>query len=69
MRGPGKNLPFALFTEFGTVARTVISSSRRLFDLGTSVEYRRSIMHKKRNYLLEIPNQDSLCEALSALSI
>ena len=37
--------------------------------LGTSVEYRRSIMHKKRNYLLEISNQDSLAEALSALGI
>ncbi len=36
----------------GTVARTVISSSRRLFDQ-FSVEYRRSIMHKKRNYLLD----------------
>ena len=68
MHGPGK-FAVRIVTETGTVARTVISSSRRLFDLGTSVEYRRSIMHKKRNYLLEISNQDSLAEALSALGI
>ena len=68
VQGPGK-FAVRIVTETGTVARTVVSSSRRLFDLDTSIEYRRSIMHKKRNYLLEISNQDSLAGALSALGI
>ena len=54
MHGPGK-FAVRIVTETGTVARTVISSSRRLFDLGTSVEYRRSIMHKKRTICLRFP--------------
>lgn len=68
VHGPGK-FAVRIVTETGTVARTVVSSSRRLFDLDTSIEYRRSIMHKKRNYLLEISNQDSLAEALLSLGI
>ena len=58
-----------IVTETGTVARTVVALSRQLFGLGTSIEYRRSIMHKKRNYLLEISDQEALGDALAKLGI
>ena len=64
-----RNYTVRIVTETGTVARTVVALARQLFGLGTSIEYRRSIMHKKRNYLLEISNQQALGDALVALGI
>ena len=56
-------------TETGAVARTVIKSTHKLFDLETSLTVRRSVLHKTRNYLIEMPEQDGLAEDLMALGI
>ena len=56
-------------TETGAVARTVIKSTHKLFDLETSLTVRRSVLHKTRNYLIEMPEQDGLAEDLIALGI
>ena len=42
-------------TETGAVARTVIKLTHRVFDLETSLTVRRSVLHKTRNYLIEMP--------------
>lgn len=56
-------------TETGAVARTIIKLTHELFDLDTSLTIRRSVLHKTRNYLIEIGEQDGLEEALVALGI
>ena len=47
-------------TETGAVARTVIKLTHKLFDLETSLTVRRSVLHKTRNYLIEMPVQEGL---------
>lgn len=47
-------------TETGAVARTVIKLTHKLFDLETSLTVRRSVLHKTRNYLIEMPEQEGL---------
>ena len=56
-------------TETGAVARTVISLTHRLFDLKTPLTVRRSVLHKSRNYLIEMPEQAGLDEALAKLGV
>ena len=51
-------------TETGAVARTVIRLAHKVFDLDTSLTVRRSNLHKTRNYLIEIPEQKGLEQAL-----
>lgn len=56
-------------TETGAVARTTIKLTHRLFDLETSLTVRRSNLHKTRNYLIEMPEQDALADDLVHLGI
>lgn len=56
-------------TETGSVARTVLKLTHKIFDLETSLTVRRSILHKTRNYLIEIPEQDELAVDLELLGI
>ena len=56
-------------TETGAVARTIIKLTHELFDLDTSLTIRRSVLHKTRNYLIEIGEQEGLEDALVALGI
>lgn len=56
-------------TETGTVARLVIKLVHKLLNLETSLTVRRSILHKTRNYLIEIPDQERLAESLVLLGI
>ena len=56
-------------TETGAVARTVISLSHQVFDLDTQLTVRRSVLHKTRNYLIEVPEQEGLERALVAMRI
>ena len=44
-------------TETGAVARTVVKYTHKLLDLDTSLTVRHSVLHKTRNYLIEIPDQ------------
>lgn len=56
-------------TETGAVARTVIKLTHKLFDLETSLTVRRSVLHKTRNYLIEMPVQRGLEADLVQLGI
>ena len=56
-------------TETGAVARTIIKLVHDIFDLNTSLTIRRSVLHKTRNYLIELAEQDGLEEALTELGI
>lgn len=67
-RGPGR-YSIRVSTETGAVARTVFLLSHRLFDLKTELTYRRSVLHKTRNYLIEIPEQEGLEDILVRLGI
>ena len=56
-------------TETGAVARTVIRLAHEVFDLDTSLTVRRSNLHRSRNYLIEIPEQESLEQALIRMGV
>ena len=56
-------------TETGAVARTVIRLAHSVFDLETSLTVRRSNLHKSRNYLIEIPAQEGLEQALIRMGV
>lgn len=67
-RGSGR-YSIRIATETGAVARTVIKLAHKVFDLETSLTVRRSVLHKTRNYLIEIPEQDELADDLVRLGI
>ena len=67
-RGPGR-YSIRISTETGAVARTMIKLTHELFDLETRLTVRHSNLHKVRNYLIEIPEQDELEEDLVRLGI
>ena len=67
-RGPGRYV-IRVSTETGAVARTMIKLTHELFDLETPLTVRHSNLHKARNYLIEIPDQDELEPALVRLGI
>ncbi|MEE1371984.1 MAG: DNA-binding protein WhiA [Parolsenella sp.] len=56
-------------TETGAVARTVIHLAHEVFDLDTSLTVRRSNLHRSRNYLIEIPEQKGLEQALIRMGV
>ena len=56
-------------TETGAVARTVIRLAHKVFDLDTSLTVRRSNLHRSRNYLIEIPEQKGLEQALIRMGV
>ena len=67
-RGSGR---FSLYvsTETGSVARTVYNLVHKLLKLETLYTPRRSRLHRVRNHLIELPEQDGLDEALTNLGI
>ncbi|WP_321971116.1 DNA-binding protein WhiA [Paratractidigestivibacter sp.] len=67
-RGPGR-YSIKIATETGAVARTAIKLIHKLYDLETSLTVRRSVLHKTRNYLIEIPEQAELADVLVELGI
>ena len=67
-RGSG-NYAIRVSTETGAVARTVIRLAHTIFDLETTLTVRRSNLHKTRNYLIEIPEQKGLEQALIKLGV
>lgn len=66
--GPGR-YGLKVSTETGAVARTMIKLTHELFDLQTDLTVRRSVLHKTRNYLIEITGQEELEAALETLGI
>lgn len=67
-RGSGR-YSIRIATETGAVARTVIKYVHKLLDLDTQLTVRRSVLHKTRNYLIEIPEQERLFDDLVRLGI
>ena len=67
-RGNGR-YSIRVATETGAVARTMIKLTHELFDLETPLTVRHSNLHKTRNYLIEIPEQDELEGDLERLGI
>ncbi|MDI9590630.1 MAG: DNA-binding protein WhiA [Acidobacteriota bacterium] len=68
LRGPGR-YSIRVSTETGAVARTMIKLTHELFDLETRLTVRHSNLHKVRNYLIEIPEQDELEDDLVRMGI
>lgn len=56
-------------TDVGNVARLVIKLLHGLYHLKTDLTVRRSVLHKTPNYLIEVPVQPALAEALRDMGI
>lgn len=59
----------ALSTETGSVARTLVKLFRSVFDMGTQLTPRRSVLHKTRNYLITVSDQPGFDEALVEMGV
>lgn len=67
-RGSGR-YSIRIATETGAVARIILKYAHSLFGLDTNLTVRRSVLHKTRNYLIEIPEQEGLADYLVELGI
>lgn len=56
-------------TETSSVARVIIKLLHSVYDLKTELTVRRSVLHKTRNYLITVPAQRGLGNALSDMGI
>lgn len=56
-------------TDSASVARLVIRLLHGLYQLKTDLTVRRSVLHKTPNYLIEVPRQPALADALQDLGI
>lgn len=59
----------SISTETSSVARTVVRLAHELYNLDTPLTVRRSNLHKARNYLIEITDQEKLENALIQMGI
>lgn len=66
--GPGR-YRLEIATETASVARTVIRLLHSVFGLKTELSTRRSVLHKTYNYLITVPTQPKLPDALEGLGI
>lgn len=65
--GEGPRLELA--TETASVARTAIRLLHSVYELATNLTVRRSILHKTHNYLIAVPPQIGLTDALHDMGI
>lgn len=56
-------------TDSASVGRLIIKLLHNLYDLKTELTARRSILHKTPNYLIDIPTQPNLADALKDMGI
>ena len=56
-------------TETGSVARSFVKLFRSVFDMGTQLTPRRSVLHKTRNYLISVADQPGFDEALVEMGV
>lgn len=56
-------------TDAPSVARLVIRLLHELYHLKTDLTVRRSVLHKTPNYLIEVPTQPGLAEALTDMGV
>jgi len=66
--GPG-HFRLEIATETAPVARKVIKLLHDVYELKTELTVRRSVLHKATNYLITVPTQSRLNEALADLGI
>ena len=66
--GPGR-YRMEVATDVPSVARLIIRLLHTLYQLKTELTVRRSVLHKTPNYLIEVPTQPRLAEALRDLGI
>ncbi|WP_165249178.1 DNA-binding protein WhiA [Adlercreutzia sp. ZJ141] len=58
-----------LATDAPHAARLIIRLLHELYHLKTNLVVRRSVLHKTPNYLIEVPSQEGMTEALSDLGV
>ncbi|MFR7747343.1 MAG: DNA-binding protein WhiA [Eggerthellaceae bacterium] len=68
LAGPGK-FRLEISTDVPQVARFIIKSLHERYALKTDLTMRRNVLHKTPNWLIDIPNQPGLSEALNDLGI
>ncbi len=68
LSGPGA-YRVEIATDSAPVGRLVIKLLHSIYDLSTQLTIRRSVLHKTPNYLIEIPSQPGLAEALMDMGI
>ena len=56
-------------TDFACIGRFIIQKLHDLYDLKTSISYRRSVLHQTQNYQIDIPYQKNIEFALNDLGI
>ncbi len=56
-------------TDVGNVARLFIKLVHGIYRLETDLTVRRSVLHKTPNYLIEVPHQPRLADALADLGV
>lgn len=66
--GPGR-YRLEVATEISSVARLVIKSLHQTYALKTELTVRRSVLHKTPNYLIVVPSQPGIEEALRDLGV
>ena len=66
--GPGK-YRLEIDTEISSVARLIIRLLHQLYGLKTELTVRRSVLHKTPNYLIAVPSQPQLEQALHELGV
>lgn len=68
MSGPGA-FRLEISTDSPQVARFIIRALHGMYQLKTDLTMRRSVLHKTPNWLIEVPTQPGLAEALVDLGI
>ena len=68
LNGPG-HFRLEISTDVPQVARFIISALHNMYALKTDLTMRRSVLHKTPNWLIDVPAQPGLNEALSELGI
>lgn len=68
LNGPG-HFRLEISTDVPQVARFIISALHSMYSLKTDLTMRRSVLHKTPNWLIDVPAQPGLNEALSELGI
>lgn len=66
--GPGR-YRVEIATDAASVARLMIRLLHTIYELRTELTVRRSVLHKTPNYLIEVPAQPGLAEALRDMGV
>lgn len=65
----GGGYSIELVTDVANIARMIITLLHETYDLKTDLVIRKSVLHKTNNYLVNVPNQPGLREALLDMGV